>query len=124
MPNGQRVNPSIRTGVSGIDPGFDQQQHEFEEAAGCFRCACVSRVGSEGRGEIVYCAEVGARTITLAWAWVEIQPCVYAIKDPMSIESNFRLLDQTGRPLSTSRRAVVLNNAVRKLDWWAEINQH
>ncbi len=124
MPNGQRVNPSIRTEISEMGPSFDQQQQEFEQAAGCFRCACVSRTESEGRGEIVYRAEVGARTITLAWAWVEIQPCVYAIKDPMSIASNFRLLDQAGRPLSTSSRAVVLNNAVRRLDWWAEIDKH
>lgn len=96
--------------------------HEFEEAAGSFRCTCVLRTGPGGRGEIFYSAEVADRTVRLAWTWVEIQPYVYAINDPMHIDSNVRLCDQTGRPLSLSRSAVVLNNAVCALDWWADVN--
>ena len=53
----------------------------------------------------------------LEWDWVELGEGTIAQADPLSVRSNVLLLDDSGRPLLSSRRRATLATLVYLLPW-------
>lgn len=66
----------------------------------------------------------GAHTVLgmlgVSWQWSEVAPQVFALTDPMAIESNLALLASDGSCLSPLATALVLNRIVATLHWQVE----
>lgn len=58
--------------------------------------------------------------VGLSWEWAQIAPQVFALTDPMAIDSNLCLLASDGGRLSPMATALVLNRMVAALHWHAE----
>jgi hypothetical protein len=56
----------------------------------------------------------------LSWQWAQISPGVFALLDPMAIDSNVVLLGSDGSRLSPMASAMVLNCIVAQLGWQTE----
>lgn len=56
-------------------------------------------------------------TAWVEWDWVEVCPGTIAQADPLNVRSNVLLLDDSGRPLLSSRRRATLATLVYLLPW-------
>lgn len=58
--------------------------------------------------------------VGLSWQWAQIMDGVFALTDPMAIDSNLALLGSDGSRLSPTATAMVLNRIVCAMPWQAE----
>ena len=61
--------------------------------------------------------------VGLAWQWAQLHPGVFALVDPMAVQSNLMLLGSDGSRLSPMARAMVHNRLIAGLDWHAEASR-
>lgn len=80
--------------------------------------------GEAGRahGESIWTTEVEGRPVGAAWEWIEWQPGVVILKDPMSIVSNLSCpVDDEDAPGPATSRVVALNTIAHALPWQDEV---
>lgn len=78
----------------------------------------------EGRaqGESIWATEVDGHAVGAAWEWIEWQPGVVILKDPMSIVSNLSCpVDDEDAPGPATSRVVALNTIAHALPWQDEV---
>ena len=59
----------------------------------------------------------------VAWDWVEVQPGVVAMADPLGLVTNLKLLDDHGEALTKIEVAVQLHQLVHALPWQTEVQR-
>lgn len=74
-------------------------------------------------GRSVWGGMSAAGMIGLSWQWAQVSPDVFALLDPMSIDSNLVLLASDGSRLSPMASAMVLNTFVSQIEWQQEAAQ-
>lgn len=72
---------------------------------------------SEMSGVSVWVDDLAAPRFYLQWEWSLIAPHVVGMNDPSLIESNIRLVDAFGVPMTSSKRLLAINAAVHALNW-------
>lgn len=75
---------------------------------------------SDGRlmGETVWVLQGDQTTIGAAWEWIEWQPRVIILMDPMAIVSNVEVFGDPGAPIS---RPIALNTIAHALPWREQV---
>lgn len=65
-------------------------------------------------GECVWALDTADATVGAAWEWIEWQPGVIILRDPMAIASNVVVFGDPEHPTS---RAIALNTIAHQLPW-------
>ncbi len=71
------------------------------------------------QGQALWAGTHKGQPLGLAWDWAEVRKNVVALRDPMNVLSNVRLVDDEGVPLGAAERVLHLNSAIHELDWQA-----
>ena len=64
------------------------------------------------------------RMLAVCWEWREVIPNVLALSNPLGIESNVLLKDETGAVVEPSKRVLHLNAAVSSFRWQTRLIRH
>jgi hypothetical protein len=75
---------------------------------------------SDRKGDAVWTSACGA---VLGWEWSRVRGQVVCLADPLGIISNLSLIDVAGRPISDSKRTLMLNNLVHAINWQLEVRR-
>jgi hypothetical protein len=74
-------------------------------------------------GQTVWANALPEGTAGVAWEWVQLQPGVLAVADPMGFISNLCWVDAEGRALPNIQQALHLNEIVHALPWQSEVER-
>jgi hypothetical protein len=78
---------------------------------------------NKAQGQTLWAAHAARGDAGMAWDWVQISQGVVAIADPLSLETNLRLLSASGEPLCAHQSTLILNQFVRDLPWQYEVHR-
>jgi len=80
-------------------------------------CEIDPSAGGPRHGHVLWGSVSASRAAAIAWEWREVQPDVFAIADPMAVQSNIELVDDNGHRLHAGSRMVWLNRVIYLLPW-------
>ena len=78
------------------------------------------RFGME-RGESVWSCNSESGPLSIYFEWVEINPGVVALADPMAVFSNARLTEKENGSVAARDSVIELNSALFTMDWQARV---
>lgn len=61
--------------------------------------------------------------VGLAWKWVQLEPDVLALHDPLDIRSNLEFSGSDGSTLSPLAAAMILNRIISTLPWQSQVQR-
>lgn len=73
--------------------------------------------GEHRRGSTLWVSKSPDRQVGLAWDWVEIEPQVLALSDPLGVITNLEIVDAAGQPLKRAHKAANLVWRLGRLGW-------
>lgn len=71
----------------------------------------------------LYDGSGAGRTVGVCWEWREVIPNVVALSNPLGIQSNVRLKDETGALVTPAKLVLHLNAAVSGFRWQGRLIQ-
>ena len=74
-------------------------------------------------GHTLWCRHAGDGDACLAWDWVEMSKGIFAMVDPMRVQTNMQLLNVDGDVLAATDAALHLNQFVHQLPWQEEVRR-
>lgn len=85
--------------------------------------ANAQEASSASSGQTLWGSASDHGAAALAWDWIQLEPGVVALADPLGLITNLKLVDEHGEPLTLIQAALHLNQWVHGVPWQDEVQR-